>query len=161
VLAGGKSILGTGFRTDPSGRYFVIMRDGHSLMGMLDDPERVLASSSIGAMALFEQDDTLYLFGNDDDVDTCICEVYRRRPTGYALADVFRIVRPLKRPTPFVVMDFQPASGRALFRDIRDERPARWFLYSLPQRTLVPVGSGAGVGFFLKRNPLSGLDAGQ
>lgn len=149
TLANGSVLAGAGFRTDPSGEYFVVRRDGKALVGRIREPQRTLVTSSMTATGLFEQDGTLYLFGAKGSMNPLLCEIYRASQGGYELETDIPIERPTAGPSPFVVVDFEPSSGRVLLRKSRDGNVPQWYLFSLGTHELVRVRESLGHGLFL------------
>lgn len=150
VLRDGSRLSGADFLTDPGGNYYSMRRDGVTSVGRLNDPSKKILTSPLAALALFERDGVLYLFGHGNPDDEIAVEVYRLSFGEVTLTAVHRIRRPAVRPSPFVVVDFDPESQRVLLLDTRDVEPADWLLHDLRRGESCLVGRGSVGGLFLR-----------
>ena len=150
-------------RADPSGVYFlrvksIINKDevNSTAIYSIDAPQEILFEiNNFFGKRIFSKNNRVYVFGDfyiERDLQT---DLYIFERNGNSLHQLEKIIipRPLKSPAPFVLEDFDPSGGEALFTDTHDFGRADLYIYNLKTHELKRIGKepfGGGYGFYLQ-----------
>lgn len=117
------------FLSDLSGEYFLSCnaRMKNIEVRSVDDPNKPLTRSRLGAERIFCIDGKVYLFGTDEssfkgngDTRDLVCQIFKKTGSGLEQQNEIRIPRPKAGPTPFYLEDIDPATKNIVLRDVRD-----------------------------------------